>query len=56
MYVRFCAAEHAEVCDRFEAGESVRSLLKVNRPLRAAVHNLIVKTDGIRTAGPDRVV
>ncbi len=52
MYVRFSAAEHAEVWDRFEAGESVRSISRAIARSNAAVHNLIAKTGGIRPLAP----
>src|ERR1700686_492373 len=52
MYVRFSAAEQSEVWDRFEAGESMRSIARgIGRP-QGAVRDLIAKTGGVRPLTP----
>ena len=56
MYVRFSAAEQSEVWDRFEAGESMRSIARSIGRSQAAVRDLIQKTGGIRPAGAHGVV
>src|ERR1700686_5637820 len=52
MYVRFSAAEHSEVWDRYEAGESMRSIARSLGRSMAAVGDLIHKTGGIRPLAP----
>src|SRR5271167_989961 len=52
MYVRFSAAEQSEVWDRFEAGESMRSIARSIGRSQGAVRELILKTGGIRPLAP----
>jgi IS30 family transposase len=52
MYVRFSAAEQAEVWDRFQAGESMRSIARSILRSQGAVRDLIAKTGGIRPISP----
>src|SRR5947209_11458919 len=52
MYVRFSAGEQAEVWDRFEAGESMRSIARSIARSQGAVRDLIAKTGGIRPLAP----
>ena len=52
MYVRFSAAEQSEVWDRFEAGESMRSIARSIGRSQGAVRDLIVKTGGVRPLAP----
>lgn len=48
MQLRFSAAEQSEVWDRFESGESMRSIARSIGRSQAGVHDLIQKTGGIR--------
>jgi len=52
MYVRFSAAEQSETWDRFEAGESMRSIARSLGRSQGAVRDLISKTGGIRSLAP----
>lgn len=52
MQMRFSAAEQSEVWDRFEAGESMRSIARSVGRSQAAVRSLIQKTGGIRPLAP----
>src|SRR3954452_20906051 len=52
MYVRVSAGEQAEVWDRFEAGESMRSIARSIARSQGAVRDLIAKTGGIRPLAP----
>lgn len=52
MYVRFSAAEQSETWDRFEAGESMRSIARSLGRSQGAVRDLISKTGGIRPLAP----
>ncbi|HLI57968.1 MAG TPA: IS30 family transposase [Actinomycetota bacterium] len=52
MYARFSAAEQSEVWDRFEAGESMRSIARSLGRSQGAVRDLILKTGGIRPLAP----
>src|SRR5947209_19301447 len=52
MYVRFSAGEQAEVWDRFEGGESMRSIARSIARSHGAVRDLIAKTGGIRPLAP----
>ncbi len=52
MLVRFSAAEQSETWDRFEAGESMRSIARALGRSQGAVRDLISKTGGIRPLAP----
>jgi len=52
MQMRFSAAEQSEVWDRFESGESMRSIARSIGRSQAAVRSLIQKTGGIRPLAP----
>jgi len=52
MQMRFSAAEQSEVWDRFEAGESMRSIARSMGRSQGGVHGLIQKTGGIRPLAP----
>jgi len=52
MQMRFSAAEQDETWDRFEAGESMRSIACSIGRSKAAVRDLILKTGGIRPVAP----
>lgn len=52
MYVRFSAAEQAEVWDRYEAGEYMRPIARAIGRSQGAVRDLIAKTGGVRPLDP----
>ena len=52
MYVRFSAAEHSEIWDRFEAGESQRVIARAIGRSQRGVGDFIAKTGGIRPLSP----
>ncbi len=52
MQMRFSAAEQSEVWDRFEAGESMRSIAPSIGRSQGAVRDLIQKTGGISPLAP----
>src|SRR5580704_10731613 len=52
MYVRFSAAEQAEVWDRYEAGEYMRPIARAVGRSQGAVRDLIAKTGGVRPLVP----
>jgi len=52
MQMRFSASEQSEVWDRFESGESMRSIARSIGRSQAAVRSLIQKTGGIRPLAP----
>jgi len=56
MQMRFSASEQSETWERFEAGESMRSIARSIGRSQAAVRGLIQKTGGIRPLAPTGVV
>jgi len=52
MYVRFSAAEQAEIWDRYEAGEYMRPIARAVGRSIGAVRDLIAKTGGVRPLVP----
>ena len=52
MVLRFSSAEQAEVWDRFEAGESMRSIARSIARSQGSVRDLIAKTGGVRPLAP----
>jgi IS30 family transposase len=52
MRMRFSAAEQAETWERFDAGESMRSIARSIGRSQAGVRDLIQKTGGIRPLAP----
>ncbi len=52
MYVRFSAAEQAEIWDRYEAGEYMRPIARAVGRSQWAVRDLIAKTGGVRPLVP----
>jgi len=52
MYVRFSAAEQAEVWDRYEAGEYMRPIARAIGRSQGAVRDLIAKSGGVRPLAP----
>jgi hypothetical protein len=50
--MRFSAAEQSETWDRFEAGESMRSIARSIGRSQDAVRSLIQRTGGIRPVAP----
>jgi len=52
MQMRFSTAEQSEVWDRFEAGESMRSIAPSIGRSQGAVRDLIQKTGGISPLAP----
>jgi IS30 family transposase len=52
MQMRFSASEQSETWERFEAGESMRSIARSIGRSQAAVRGLIQKTGGIRPLAP----
>ena len=52
MQMRFSAAEQDETWDRFEAGESMRSIARSIGRHQASVRELILKTGGVRPVAP----
>ena len=52
MYVRFSAAEQAEVWDRYERGEYMRPIARAIGRSQGAVRGLIAKSGGIRPVVP----
>ena len=56
MYVRFSAAEQADVWDRYEAGEYMRPIARALGRSQGAVRDLMAKTGGCAASHADRVV
>jgi IS30 family transposase len=52
MQMRFCAAEQDETWERYEAGESMRSIARSIGRSQASVRELILKSGGVRPVAP----